>query len=66
MTDLPPREIVSELDRFIIGQNDAKRAVAVALPEQVPQYSRGHDNRCEEKISGVCHVVLDCCYGRIL
>ena len=31
MTDLTPREIVAELDRFIIGQNDAKRAVAVAL-----------------------------------
>jgi len=31
MTELTPREIVSELDRFIIGQNDAKRAVAVAL-----------------------------------
>ena len=31
MTDLTPREIVSELDRFIIGQPDAKRAVAVAL-----------------------------------
>jgi len=31
VTDLTPREIVSELDRFIIGQNDAKRAVAVAL-----------------------------------
>ncbi len=31
MTTLTPREIVSELDRFIIGQNDAKRAVAVAL-----------------------------------
>ncbi len=31
MTDLTPREIVSELDRFIIGQGDAKRAVAVAL-----------------------------------
>ena len=31
MTNLTPREIVSELDRFIIGQNDAKRAVAVAL-----------------------------------
>lgn len=31
MTSLTPREIVSELDRFIIGQNDAKRAVAVAL-----------------------------------
>jgi ATP-dependent HslUV protease ATP-binding subunit HslU len=31
MTELTPREIVSELDRFIIGQSDAKRAVAVAL-----------------------------------
>ena len=31
MTDLTPREIVSELDRYIIGQKDAKRAVAVAL-----------------------------------
>ncbi|WP_299921931.1 ATP-dependent protease ATPase subunit HslU [uncultured Pelagimonas sp.] len=31
MTDMTPREIVSELDRFIIGQSDAKRAVAVAL-----------------------------------
>jgi ATP-dependent HslUV protease ATP-binding subunit HslU len=29
--NLSPREIVSELDRFIIGQNDAKRAVAIAL-----------------------------------
>ena len=31
MTDLSPREIVSELDRFIVGQAEAKRAVAVAL-----------------------------------
>jgi ATP-dependent HslUV protease ATP-binding subunit HslU len=31
MTDLTPREIVSELDRFIIGQAAAKRAVAVAM-----------------------------------
>ena len=31
MTDLSPREIVSELDRFIVGQADAKRAVALAL-----------------------------------
>jgi ATP-dependent HslUV protease ATP-binding subunit HslU len=29
--NLSPREIVSELDRFIVGQNDAKRAVAIAL-----------------------------------
>jgi ATP-dependent HslUV protease ATP-binding subunit HslU len=31
MTDFSPREIVSELDRYIVGQDDAKRAVAVAL-----------------------------------
>lgn len=31
MSDFSPREIVSELDRFIIGQADAKRAVAIAL-----------------------------------
>ncbi|KAF0114397.1 MAG: ATP-dependent HslUV protease ATP-binding subunit HslU [Rhodospirillaceae bacterium] len=31
MTAFSPREIVSELDRFIIGQEDAKRAVAIAL-----------------------------------
>ncbi len=31
MTSFSPREIVSELDRYIIGQNDAKRAVAIAL-----------------------------------
>jgi len=31
MSAFSPREIVSELDRFIVGQNDAKRAVAVAL-----------------------------------
>ena len=40
-----PREIVSELDRFIIGQNDAKRAVAIALRNrwrrlQLPQDMR--------------------------
>jgi ATP-dependent HslUV protease ATP-binding subunit HslU len=31
MTNFSPREIVSELDRFIVGQGDAKRAVAIAL-----------------------------------
>ncbi len=31
MTTFSPREIVSELDRFIVGQGDAKRAVAIAL-----------------------------------
>ena len=42
MNNLTPREIVSELDRYIIGQNSAKRAVAVALRnrwrrQQVPE-----------------------------
>ena len=40
-----PREIVSELDRFIVGQKDAKRAVAIALRnrwrrQQLPEIMR--------------------------
>ncbi len=40
-----PREIVSELDRFIVGQNDAKRAVAIAMRnrwrrQQLPEAMR--------------------------
>ena len=31
MTTFSPRETVSELDRYIIGQKEAKRAVAIAL-----------------------------------
>ena len=31
MTSFSPREIVSELDRYIVGQDEAKRAVAIAL-----------------------------------
>ena len=31
MSSMTPREIVEELDKHIIGQNDAKRAVAIAL-----------------------------------
>src|SRR5688572_29783585 len=31
MSQMTPQEIVSELDKHIIGQNDAKRAVAIAL-----------------------------------
>jgi ATP-dependent HslUV protease ATP-binding subunit HslU len=45
MHNFSPREIVSELDRFIVGQHDAKRAVAVALRnrwrrQQLPQAMR--------------------------
>ncbi len=47
MTDLTPREIVSELDRFIIGQSDAKRAVAVALRNRWRRKQLGPDLREE-------------------
>ncbi|MBM1220738.1 ATP-dependent protease ATPase subunit HslU [Ponticoccus sp. SC2-23] len=47
MTDLTPREIVSELDRFIIGQKDAKRAVAVALRNRWRRKQLGADLRDE-------------------
>ena len=47
MTDLTPREIVSELDRFIIGQNAAKRAVAVALRNRWRCRRLGDDLRDE-------------------
>ncbi|KGM89118.1 ATP-dependent protease HslVU, ATPase subunit [Roseovarius mucosus DSM 17069] len=47
MTDLTPREIVSELDRYIIGQRDAKRAVAVALRNRWRRKQLGPDLRDE-------------------
>jgi ATP-dependent HslUV protease ATP-binding subunit HslU len=47
MTTLTPREIVSELDRFIIGQNDAKRAVAVAMRNRWRRRQLGDDLRDE-------------------
>jgi ATP-dependent HslUV protease ATP-binding subunit HslU len=42
-----PREIVSELDRFIIGQNDAKRAVAIALRNRWRRLQLSEDMRAE-------------------
>src|SRR6184192_4236521 len=47
MTDFSPREIVSELDRFIIGQADAKRAVAIALRNRWRRLQLD-DKLCEE------------------
>ncbi len=42
-----PREIVSELDRYIIGQNDAKRAVAIALRNRWRRLQLADDMRDE-------------------
>jgi len=47
LTNLTPREIVSQLDRFIIGQKDAKRAVAVALRNRWRRRQLGDDLRDE-------------------
>ena len=47
MTNLTPREIVHELDRFIIGQKEAKRAVAVALRNRWRRKQLGDDLRDE-------------------
>ncbi|MGB0934464.1 MAG: ATP-dependent protease ATPase subunit HslU [Alphaproteobacteria bacterium] len=47
MSSFTPREIVSELDRFIIGQNEAKRAVAIALRNRWRRLQLGDDLREE-------------------
>ena len=47
MSTFSPREIVSELDRFIIGQNDAKRAVAIALRNRWRRQQLGDELRDE-------------------
>ncbi len=47
MNELTPREVVRELDRFIIGQDDAKRAVAIALRNRYRRAQLGEDMREE-------------------
>ena len=47
MTQLTPREIVRELDRYIVGQDDAKRAVAVALRNRYRRSRLAEDIREE-------------------
>jgi len=47
MTSFTPREIVSELDRYIVGQHDAKRAVAIALRNRWRRQQLDDDMRDE-------------------
>ena len=46
---LSPREIVSELDRYVIGQKDAKKAVAVALRNRWRRQALSDEMRDEKK-----------------
>ena len=46
-TELTPREIVASLDRYIVGQDDAKRAVAVALRNRIRRQHIAEDLRDE-------------------
>ena len=45
MSELTPREIVSELDKYIIGQKEAKKAVAIALRNRWRRTQIGKDLR---------------------
>lgn len=49
MTDLSPKEIVKQLDRYIISQNDAKKAVAIALRNRWRR-SQVNDEKLKEEI----------------
>ena len=46
-TEMTPRQIVEELDRYIVGQNDAKRAVAIAIRNRWRRQQLGEDMRHE-------------------
>ena len=56
-SNFSPREIVSELDKFIIGQNNAKKAVAVALRnrwrrKQLPENLKNDVNTKKKTLVG--------------
>ena len=50
LDELTPREIVRELDKYVIGQADAKKAVAIALRNRVRRQKHRIFNSCSVKI----------------
>ena len=52
MANFSPREIVSELDRFIVGQNEAKKAVAVALRNRWRRMQVSEHLLCKQGVKG--------------
>ena len=47
LPSLSPREIIIELDRFVVGQNKAKRAVAIALRNRWRRQALTHEMKDE-------------------
>ena len=60
-TSLSPREIVSELDRFVVGQNKAKRAVAIALRNRWRRKALKGDMKAEEIAKKAIKVASEIC-----
>ena len=61
LNSLSPREIVSELDRFVVGQKNAKRAVAIALRNRWRRQALTGDMKAEEIARKSIKVASDIC-----
>ena len=61
VSSLSPREIVSELDRFVVGQNKAKKAVAVALRNRWRRQALKGEMSAEEVAKKAIKVAADIC-----
>ena len=61
VSSLSPREIVSELDRFVVGQNKAKRAVAVALRNRWRRQALKGEMSAEEVAKKAIKVAAEIC-----
>ena len=60
VSSLSPREIVSELDRYVIGQNQAKRAVAIALRNRWRRQALTDEMKDEVLPKNILMIVLRC------
>src|SRR2546426_6932171 len=67
LEELPPRKIVAELDRYIVGQEAAKKAVAIAVrnrwrrgqaPEEIRR-SEEHTSELQSPCNLVCRLLLE-------
>ena len=59
MSELTPKQIVAELDKYIIGQDKAKKSVAVALRDRYRTVSYTHLRAHETVLDLVCRLLLE-------